>query len=81
MNISLTPQLEEIVQDKVKSGMYTSASEVLREALRLLVQKENKDAEIERLRMLIHTGIESGKPKPLKQVDELVEMAKKKHSR
>jgi len=32
MNISLTPQLEKLVQDRVKSGRYTSASEVVREA-------------------------------------------------
>jgi antitoxin ParD1/3/4 len=31
MNISLTPELEEFVQDKVNSGMYKSASEVVRE--------------------------------------------------
>jgi antitoxin ParD1/3/4 len=36
MNISLTPQLEKLVQDRVKSGRYSSASEVVREALRLL---------------------------------------------
>jgi antitoxin ParD1/3/4 len=36
MNISLTPQLEKLVQDRVKSGRYTSASEVIREALRLM---------------------------------------------
>lgn len=36
MNVSLTPQLEEIVRKKVESGHYNSASEVVREALRLL---------------------------------------------
>jgi antitoxin ParD1/3/4 len=36
MNISLTPELERFVHDKVDSGMYTSASEVIRESLRLL---------------------------------------------
>jgi antitoxin ParD1/3/4 len=36
MNVSLTPQLEKFVQTKVKSGRYHSASEVVREALRLL---------------------------------------------
>lgn len=35
MNISLTPELEKMVDDKVKTGRYTSASEVIREALRL----------------------------------------------
>jgi antitoxin ParD1/3/4 len=36
MNISLTPELEKMVDERVKSGRYTSASEVVREALRLL---------------------------------------------
>jgi antitoxin ParD1/3/4 len=36
MNVSLTPELEKLVDDRVKSGRYTSASEVIREALRLL---------------------------------------------
>lgn len=36
MNISLTPQLEALVHAKVASGHYNSASEVVREALRLL---------------------------------------------
>lgn len=36
MNISLTPELEKLVDERVKSGRYTSASEVIREALRLL---------------------------------------------
>jgi putative addiction module CopG family antidote len=36
LNISLTPELERFVQNKVESGMYTSASEVIRESLRLL---------------------------------------------
>ena len=35
MNVNLTPQLEELVRSKVASGLYTSASEVVREALRL----------------------------------------------
>jgi antitoxin ParD1/3/4 len=40
MNVSLTPELEQFVADKVKSGRYTSASEVVREALRLLEERE-----------------------------------------
>ncbi len=34
MHVSLTPHLEELVRDKVKSGLYNSASEVVREVLR-----------------------------------------------
>ena len=40
MNVSLTPELEKFVTDKVSSGRYTSASEVVREALRLLEREE-----------------------------------------
>ena len=40
MNVSLTPELEQYIQAKVETGRYTSASEVVREALRLLEQKE-----------------------------------------
>jgi antitoxin ParD1/3/4 len=36
MNISLTPELERRISEKVASGLYTTASEVVREALRLL---------------------------------------------
>lgn len=36
MNVSLTPQLEEIIRKKVESGMYGNASEVVREAIRLM---------------------------------------------
>ena len=40
MNVSLTPELEKFVADKVETGRYSSASEVVREALRLLEQHE-----------------------------------------
>ncbi|MXZ13166.1 MAG: type II toxin-antitoxin system ParD family antitoxin [Candidatus Dadabacteria bacterium] len=41
MNVSLTPKLEEFIREKVSSGLYNNASEVVREALRLLVNQEN----------------------------------------
>jgi antitoxin ParD1/3/4 len=40
MNVSLTPQLEKFVANKVASGRYNSASEVIREALRLLEEHD-----------------------------------------
>ena len=40
MNVSLTPQLEEFINSKVRTGRYNSASEVVREALRLLDEHE-----------------------------------------
>jgi len=47
MNVSLTPELEKFVQDKVESGRYTSASEVVREALRLMEKRDLRLAERE----------------------------------
>jgi antitoxin ParD1/3/4 len=40
MNVSLTPELEQFVSTKVGSGRYNSASEVVREALRLLEEHD-----------------------------------------
>jgi antitoxin ParD1/3/4 len=40
MNVSLTPELDRFVAGKVESGFYTSASEVVREALRLLEERD-----------------------------------------
>ncbi len=40
MNISLTPELEQFVQSTVKNGRYSSASEVILAALRLLKEQE-----------------------------------------
>ncbi len=41
MNVSLTPELEELVNQKVESGLYNSASEVIREGLRLLKEQDD----------------------------------------
>jgi antitoxin ParD1/3/4 len=59
MNVSLTPELEKLVNEKVRSGLYTSASEVIREALRLLVENDRmKQRQIEAIQTKINRGIE-----------------------
>ena len=40
MNVSLTPQLEDYVRRKVESGLYNNASEVIRDGLRLLIERD-----------------------------------------
>jgi antitoxin ParD1/3/4 len=40
MNVSLTPELETLIHSKVSNGRYTSASEVVREALRLMEERD-----------------------------------------
>ena len=55
MNVSLTPELERVVMEKVESGMYQTASEVVREALRLL---RERDEARERLRADVQAGFD-----------------------
>lgn len=61
MNVNLTPQLEELVRAKVASGLYTSASEVVREALRLMDEQDRlRAAKLEQLRSDVRQGLASG---------------------
>ena len=66
MNISLNPHFEELVKGKVQSGLYNSVSEVMREALRLLEERDQlRDLRLEELRSEIQKGINSGEATPL----------------
>ena len=56
MNVSLTPELEQLVNDKVQTGMYQTASEVVREGLRLL---RERDQHLDVLRRDIAAGFEA----------------------
>ena len=59
MNISLTPELEEFVASRVGSGRYQSASEVVRQGLRLLQDQEiTRQAHLEGLRHQIQVGLD-----------------------
>ena len=65
INVNLTPQLEEMVRHKVSSGLYTSASEVIREALRLMEEQDRlREIKFEQLRRDIREGLNSGDPTP-----------------
>ncbi len=59
MNVSLTKPLEEYVQKQVSTGLYSSASEVIRAGLRLLLEQE-----IDRKIMIGKQQIEQGKAIP-----------------
>lgn len=59
MNVSLTPELEQFVQSRVASGRYQTASEVVREGLRLLKEREQaRETALKELRAKILRGIE-----------------------
>ncbi len=65
LNVNLTPQLEKLVRQKVSSGRYNSASEVVREALRLMETEDQlRSVRLEQLRQDVREGLESGPAKP-----------------
>jgi antitoxin ParD1/3/4 len=59
MKVSLTPELERRIAEKVESGLYPTASEVVREGLRLLFSlDEARERQITRLRADIRSGLD-----------------------
>ena len=82
MNVSLTPELEDFVNDKVKTGLYNSASEVVRESLRLLRrQDELEQLQLDELRREIQTSIkqmDAGEGIPAATVRERIQQRRAK---
>jgi antitoxin ParD1/3/4 len=59
MNVSLTSELENYVKAKVATGMYNSVSEVMREALRLMEERDAMQAvRLEALKQDINKGLD-----------------------
>ncbi len=62
INVSLTPEFEKFVEAEVASGRYQSASEVFREGLRLLQDREEKrKAALEEVRRKVRQGLDAAK--------------------
>ncbi len=60
MNVSLTQELERWVQSRVDEGLYQSASEVVREGLRLLIERERlQAARVDELRRELRLGADA----------------------
>ena len=59
MNISLPPELEQYIHEKVSGGLYTSASEVVRESLRLMYSHEvlYREKRIDELNAALEVGM------------------------
>lgn len=70
INVSLPPEFEARVRQRVESGMYGSASEVIREALRLFESYEQvKTAKLDSLRQDIDSGLNDAKNQRIKEID------------
>jgi antitoxin ParD1/3/4 len=80
MNVSLTPELEAFVIEAVKSGRYGSASEAVREGLRLL---EEREARLQALKQDIQAGLDSGPGRVVdrRMLDGLVRSAREAFER
>jgi putative addiction module CopG family antidote len=61
MNVSLIPDSHEIVQKKVKSGLYSNASEVIRDSMRKLDKEEKKETAWFALNEMLTNASNSGK--------------------
>ena len=74
MNVSLTPELEALIQELVRSGRYTSASEVVREALRLLEDRDElRRLRLAELRSQVAAGLDSLDRGQARDGDEVID--------
>jgi antitoxin ParD1/3/4 len=74
-SFALGERFERFIEEKVRSGRFGNASEVVRAGLRLLEDQERRrELEVEKLRRSIDEGRRSGPPKPADEVFERLEM-------
>jgi len=71
MNISLTPELEKVVRERVESGLYNNASEVIREALRDSLRRERESEWLVREAAIGYAQLQSGAIVEVRTRDEL----------
>jgi antitoxin ParD1/3/4 len=72
LNISITPELDEFLRSRVESGRYQTASEVVREALRLLERHEReRDEAFLQLRRKLEKGAGQAERGELMDGDEV----------
>ena len=82
LNVSLTPELEKFVQERVKSGRYQTASEVVREALRLLeAQEQTYEEALARVRAKLKRGMEQAERGELHDPDEVFAELRRRSAR
>jgi len=78
MHISLTPELERIVRDKVESGLYNNASEVVRDALRLTLKVESENEWLKREAAIGYAQLEAGETVRVRSKKQFLDLARSK---
>ena len=76
MNISLTPELENAVRQKVESGLYNNSSEVIREALRLSFKMESENEWLKREAAIGFAQLEAGELTRVASKEEFLGLAR-----
>ncbi len=76
MHVSLTPALEAMVKQKVESGLYNNSSEVIREALRLLNERDRENQWLQREAAIGFAQLEAGEVHLVHSKEELLALAK-----
>jgi antitoxin ParD1/3/4 len=72
VNISLTPELENAVKAKVASGLYSNASEIIREALRESLRREHENDWLQREAAIGYAQLDAGQVVRIKSKKEFV---------
>ena len=76
MNVSLTPTLEKAVKEKVESGLYNNASEVIREALRIALRQEQENDWLKREAAIGFAQLEAGEVTRVNSKDEFKKLVR-----
>ncbi len=81
MNFTLSPQLEQLVNDQIKSGQYCTVDEVMAEALRLLDEKDRRHAQLlKELHAEIAVGMEQSDNEDVVDGEEVIAELRRKTS-
>jgi antitoxin ParD1/3/4 len=81
MHISLTPELERTIREKVESGLYNNASEVVREALRLALKRESENDWLKREAAIGYAQLEAGETVTVRSKKQFKALARKRSRR
>jgi len=78
MHVSLTPKLERAVKDKVASGLYNNASEVIREALRASLKQEAENEWLKREAAIGFAQLDAGETVRIRTKKQFLALARGK---
>ncbi len=80
VSITLPYDMLVSIKDKVREGLYGSTSEVIREAMRLWQQQQDKhEAQLALIRARLESSASSGLPIPIEQAFDQIEKLHQQH--